>query len=370
MTKGLTFNAAVMRATGVPFTIKQLRAEALGSDDVLVRIRAAGVCHTDWEAYKGEFNASVPVVLGHEGSGEVVETGSAVTSVRVGEHVVFSPFPSCGSCFYCRHDQPMLCEPVSAGHRSGKLPDGRTRFRLDGEPVNHFLCISSFSEYAIVPQAGVVPIPADLPYSAACILGCAVLTGVGAALHVAGVALGESAFVAGCGPVGLNAIQGAAIAGSQFIIASDVKPERRELALLFGAHHVIDPADGDVGEHVRKLTRGRGADHGFETAGNASAIQDTLDATRPGGSVTLLGKLPPESMLSVRFGSLMGEKRIRRSSLGGARARDDIPAFAIAYLDGRLKLDELISHRYPLAGINTAMQATGAGTTVRCVIDI
>lgn len=370
MTKGLTFKAAVMRAAGTPFTIEQLEAEALESGDVLVRIHAAGVCHTDWEAYQGDFDASVPVVLGHEGSGEVVEIGSGVTSVRVGDHVVFSPFPSCGSCFYCRREQPMLCEPVSVGHRTGKLPDGRTRFRLDGEPINHFLCISSFSEYAIVPQAGVVPLPAGVPHAAACILGCAVLTGVGAALHVAEVGLGESAFVAGCGPVGLNAIQGAAIAGSQLIVASDVRPERRELALVFGAHYAINPLDGDVGEQVKKLTQGRGADHGFETAGNVGAMQDTLDSTRPGGSVTLLGKLPPDSMLSVRFSSLMGEKRIRRSSLGGARARDDIPAFARAYLDGRLKLDELISHRYPLSDINTAMLATGAGSTIRCVIDL
>ncbi|TWG96394.1 S-(hydroxymethyl)glutathione dehydrogenase/alcohol dehydrogenase [Mesorhizobium sp. J18] len=207
-----------------------------------------------------------------------------------------------------------------------------------------------------------------MPLDVACILGCAVITGVGAVTRVAQVRRGDSVGVTGCGPIGLNVIQGARHAGAEIIVGADPKPERRELALSFGATHAIDPLADDVASMMRSLTGGRGADHGFETAGREDALQTTLELTRPGGSVTVLGKMDPERHVRLRFGSLMGDRTIRRSALGGGQAAKDIPAFVKAYLEGQLMLDELVTSRVPLASINPALADAGQGTSIRSVL--
>ncbi|WP_082478477.1 zinc-binding dehydrogenase [Rhizobium sp. Leaf386] len=362
------FKAAVLHAPNAPVEIEQVELCGLGPDDVLVKVHAAGVCHTDWEVQQGAHGAPKPLVLGHEGAGTVAETGSRVTDRRVGDRVVFTPFANCGSCFYCRRSLPILCEPVVTGHRSARLPDGSSRLRLGSQVLGHFLSISSFAEYAVVPRNGAVRIPQDMPLDLACLLGCAVITGVGAVTRIADVRVDETVCVVGCGPVGLNVIQGAKLVGARNIIAVDPDAGRRNIARILGATQVIDPLEGNVVSLVREVTEGRGADHSFETAGRESALQTALDASRPGGSVTILGKMEPDAKVGLRFGSLTGERNIRRSALGGGRGQDDIPMFARAYLDGRLRLEELVTARLTLADVNIGLQGAGSGTAIRTIL--
>lgn len=365
----MEFTAAIMEGVNAPLALRRVRLAELGPDDVLVRIHAAGLCHTDLEALQGSFAAVAPAILGHEGAGVVEDVGRGVTRLRKGDHVVCSPFPSCGHCFYCRRAQPMLCEPVIAGHRQGRLPDGVTRLTLDDRPVSQFLAISSFAEYAVIPETGAVRVPSEIPLACACLLGCAVLTGVGAVTRVAKVGFGDSVCVVGAGPVGLNAIQGARIAGAGIIVAADINPARLALAQRFGATHIADPRETDLATLMRSLTAGRGADHAFETAGNENAMRSALEATRPGGNTVILGKVHPEKDVAFRFGSLMGEKTIRRSALGGALGQDDIPALARSYLAGKLLLDELITERLALHDINDGLERLAAGGTIRTVVE-
>jgi S-(hydroxymethyl)glutathione dehydrogenase/alcohol dehydrogenase len=364
----MNFTAALMEAVNAPLQLRDVRLERLGPTDVLVRIEAAGLCHTDLEAMQGSFAAIAPAILGHEGAGLVEDVGSDVTRVRKGDRVVCSPFPVCGGCYYCRREQPMLCEPVAAGHRQGRLPDGIARLTCDGRPVSQFLAISSFSQYAVVPEQGAIRIPADMPLDRACILGCAVITGVGAVLRIARVQAGDSCCIIGAGPVGLNAVQGARMAGASIIVVSDTDAARLTLAQKLGATHTVDPRQNDLVQMVRELTAGRGADHVFETAGNESAMRSAMEATRPGGNAVILGKIEPNSDVAFRFGSLMGDKTIRRSSLGGAMGTDDIPMLAQRYLEGSLQLDPLITERLPLGAINDGMSHLAERTTIRTIV--
>ncbi len=371
--QGAPFRAAVLREVGAPLSIERLTLAPLEPTDVLVRMHAAGLCHTDREAMTGAFPVPLPVVLGHEGAGVVEAVGSAVHRVKPGQHVVCTIYAACGQCYYCRRDQPMLCDEVVPNHRSATLSGGRTRLR-DGTgegagEVGHFLSVSSFAEYAVVPEAAAVPVPAELPFDKACLLGCGVITGVGAVMRVARVGLGDSVVVVGCGPVGLNVVQGARLAGAGAILAIDRRADKLERARAFGATHLIEAGEGvDVAARIRAVTGGRGADHAFEAAGVIGSLQTAIDGTRPGGSVTILGKTDPDRLIELRFGSITGERRILRSSLGGAKAADDFPAYARAYLDGRLQLDELIDRRLPLEAINDAFEAVDRGDIVRAVV--
>lgn len=364
------FSAAVLRSIGAPLTIEPVKLSALDPNDVLVRVRTAGVCHTDLEALTGAFAAPRPVVLGHEGAGVVEAVGSAVSRVKPGDHVVLSIYPLCGTCFYCRRDQPMLCEDVTPGHQTGALTGGRQKLStVDGDRIHHFLSVSSFAEYAVVPETGAIPIDPAVPFEIACLLGCSVITGIGAVQRIADVRMGDSVVVVGCGPVGLNVIQGARLAGASTIIAIDKKLDKLARATALGATHT-DLADADTPARIRKLTGGRGADHVFEAAGLHNTLQTALDCSRPGATVTILGKSDPSSTVQLRAGSIMGERRIVRSSLGGARAADDFPAYARLYLDGRLKLDELIDLRLPLSRINDAFEPVSRGDIIRTIVNM
>ncbi len=360
----MTFQAAVLRNVGAPLVIEPLNMRSLEADEVLVRMHAAGVCHTDHEAMTGSFATPLPTVLGHEGAGVVEAVGANVAGLAIGDHVVCTIYPSCGGCFYCRRTLPMLCESLPSAARHGPAPalmSGKT-------PIHSFLNVSSFAEYCIVPQRGAIRIPREVPLDCACLLGCAVITGVGAVLRVAQVQLGESVAVVGCGAVGLNVVQGAKIAGAEIVIAIDRSQQKLARARGLGATHTFLADEEFLADKIRSLTGGRGVDHGFEAAGIIGSLQATLDYTRPGATVTILGKTAPDRQIPLRFGSLMGERRILRSSLGGARAADDFPVYARAYLEGRLKLDEQIDSRLPLASINTAFDEMRQGNVVRTVI--
>ena len=361
----MPFDAAVMRAVRSPLTIERLDIRALASEEVLVRLHAAGVCHTDFEAWTGAFAAPLPTVLGHEAAGVVERVGDAVRGLAPGDHVVATIYPACGGCFYCHRSLPMLCESLPSSR-----PDrGGVPLRGTGdEPIASFLNVSAFAEYAVLPARGAIRIPSDVPFDAACLLGCAVITGVGAAMRIAMVQPGESVAVVGCGAVGLNVIQGAALSGAEVIVAVDRSAAKLARAIAFGATHAFTDDLPDLQDRIRALTAGRGVDHGFEAAGVVASLQTTLDCTRPGASVTILGKTAPDREVPLRFASLSAERRIRRSSLGGARAAEDFPMYAKAYLDGRLRLDEQIDLRLPLRDIDRAFDAIVEGSVVRTVI--
>jgi S-(hydroxymethyl)glutathione dehydrogenase / alcohol dehydrogenase len=365
----LQYRAAVLHAAGTPMSIETVTSAALKPTDVLVRIRAAGLCHTDLEVIEGSLRYPLPIVLGHEAAGVVEQAGSAARGVREGDHVVLSWNPHCGHCFYCDRDTPILCEQY-LGEGPKALPfDGESRIRLaDGRPLQQLMFLGSFGEYCIVPDQQAIPVPKEIPFDRACLIGCGVMTGVGAALNLGAIAHGDTVMVIGCGAVGLSAVQGARLAGAGTIIAVDLDPAKLALALRLGATHGVDASSDDAVATGKRETGGRGVDVVIEAAGSAAAFRITTEAVRPGGQVSWLGKIDVNKDVAFRWGSLMQEKRIRRVSYGNARPRRDFPLLARAYLDGALMLDELISCRITLEEINDGFAALKRGETIRSVV--
>jgi len=364
------FRAAVLNAVGAPLTIDTLDLAPPQAGDVLVRIRASGLCHTDLEVIQGTLAYPLPIVLGHEGAGVVEAVGSAVTSVQPSDHVVCSWNPHCGHCFYCERGVPILCEPYKRNEPKGKLLDGTSRLSRDGAPVNHFFTTSTHAELTIVPESGAIAIPKEIAFDRACIIGCGVMTGIGAAVRKARVAPGASVLVIGCGAVGLNVLQGARLAGAATIIAGDVGEVRLARARRFGATHGVDVTAEGALDAVRALTGGRGADYVFEAAGHASAFRLAVEAVRPAGEVVWLGKINVDAEVAFRWGSLMGEKRIVRSSYGDALPKRDFPWIVEQYLQGRILLDELITRRIALDEINDGFADLANGIGTRTVIEM
>jgi len=364
----MRFQAAVLHQPGAPLAIETVEASALRPGDVLVRMRAAGLCHTDLEVIEGALAFPMPIVLGHEAAGIVHGVGEGVTSVGPGDHVVMSWNPHCGHCFHCDHGQPILCETYVAMGAKGLAFDGMPRLALGGRTLHHLMFIGGFAEYCIVPAQGAVKVPRDIPFDRACVLGCGVMTGVGAATRVAQVPYGASVAVIGCGAVGLNAVQGARLCGAGRIIAVDRDERRLEAARALGATDTAKPDDQTIGI-IRSMTSGRGADYVFEAAGHESAFKLAVEVVRPGGQVVFLGKVPVDREVAFRWGSLMGEKKILRSSYGGARPQQDFPRLAQAYLDGALKLDELVTSRIRLDQINEGFARMRRGEDLRIVVE-
>ena len=361
-----TARAAVLRQTGAPMTIETLDVGPLAPGDVLVRVRAASLCHTDLEAIEGALPVRLPAVLGHEAAGEIAATGAGVADLALGNRVVLSWNPHCGRCFYCERAQPILCRMFLANGPSGYHFDGKPRLSRDAEPVHQLMYLGGFSEYCVVPAQSAIRVPDAMPFDRAALIGCAAMTGVGAVTRIAKPAWGDTAMVIGCGAVGLSAIQEAVLAGCGEIIAIDPNPARRQLAQATGATRAVAPdAAADM---ARSLTQGRGADLVVEAAGRQETFRLSLEAVRPGGQVVWLGKVAVNDEVVFRWGSLMQEKRIVRSSYGGANPARDFPMLARAYLDGKLKLDEMISARIGLDRIDEGFAALKRGETVRSVV--
>lgn len=364
----MTFDAAVLTQTGAPLVIEQLTLGASGAHDVVVRIKATSLCHTDLEAVRGHLGMPVPFVPGHEAAGIVEWTGDAVQRVKPGDHVIVSWNPRCGTCFFCQRQQNILCEPYRDHARDAFHFDGAPRVFRGAEPVHQLMYAGTFGQLCVVTEDCAVPVIRDMPFDRACLIGCGVMTGVGAVLNVARVEAGSAVTVIGCGAVGLSAVQGARLAGAATIIAVERDSNKLALAKKLGATHTLLADDTLVAGHA-ELTAGRGADYVFEAAGNEAAFQASVDLVRPGGQVVWLGKLPAQQKLALRWGSLMGEKRIVRASYGGAQPARDFPWLAHAYLDGRLLLDEYITRHIALTDVNDGLTGLANGTDIRSVIE-
>jgi S-(hydroxymethyl)glutathione dehydrogenase / alcohol dehydrogenase len=365
----LQYRAAVLRAPQTPLSIETVTATALKTSDVLVRIRATGLCHTDLEVIEGGLRYPMPIVLGHEAAGIVEQVGPAARGVKVGDHVVLSWNPHCGHCFYCDRDSPILCEEYLGNGPQAVSFDGESRAVLaDGRELKQLMYLGSFGEYCIVADQQAIVVPQEIPFDRACLIGCGVMTGVGAALNVARIGRADTVMIVGCGAVGLSAVQGARLAGAARIVAVDLDQAKLDLARRMGATDCVNATTEDAVALARRLTAGRGVDAVIEAAGSAAGFRLSVEAVRPGGEVVWLGKIDVAKDVGFRWGALMQEKRIRRSSYGEARPARDFPLLAQAYLDGRLMLDELITQRIGLDMINDGFAALRSGRAIRSVV--
>jgi NDMA-dependent alcohol dehydrogenase len=361
-------HAAVLHRVGEPFRIEEVELAEPREKEVLVRVTAAGVCHSDWHLVTGATRHALPVVAGHEGAGVVVTVGEGVTTVKPGDHVILNWAPSCGTCFYCLRDRPSLCTTYVEPLWAGTLLDGSTRLSQNGHPVYHFSALACFAEYAVVPEPCCVPVAADVPAAVAALVGCAVTTGVGAVLNTARVQPGSSVVVYGAGGVGLSIVLGAHLAGAALIIAVDKAAGKAEIARQCGATHFL-VSGPEVIATIRGLTEGRGADYVFEAIGLPSVQEACLEAVRPGGMVILAGVAPMGSSTNLPGAIITRqEKTVTGTYYGSANARRDFPRIIDLYRRGRLDLERLVSQTYPLEAINQAYADMLAGKHARGII--
>ena len=361
--------AAVLFAPNTPFVIEQVTLASPRAGEVLVRIAATGVCRSDHHVMTGATRHPLPVVCGHEGAGVVTAVGPDVTHVKPSDHVVLSWAPSCGSCFYCRGGLPAQCEAFIKAVWDGTMLDGTTRLSLDGRALHHYCLLASFAEQTVVPASCCVPIRKDVPLTVAALVGCAVATGVGAALFRAKVAPGSSVAVFGCGGVGVNIVQGCLLSGATRIIAVDKNRARLGIARQLGATDVVDASAQDPVELVRQMTDGRGADYTFEAIGSPATMTQAIEAARRGGTIVLVGLGGHAESLALGAGSFTRSDKVLTSAYyGGCDPQRDMPKLIDLYMEGRLKLDELIGRRRPLSEINEAFADLAAGDVIRTLI--
>lgn len=363
----MNFSAAVLREFGKPLTIETLSIQGLTSKDVVVRIQATSLCHTDLEAVEGALGTPVPFIPGHEAAGIVESVGKDVSHLQVGDHVVVSWNPYCGTCYFCQRQQRIICSQYRANSTKSFHFDGVPRVYAENDPVHQLMYAGSFSELIVVTEECAVKVPKELPFEVACLIGCGVMTGVGAVLNIAELPSAATVAVIGCGAVGLSAIQGAKLANAGKILAIDRDPQKLLTAKHFGATDLL-LADEKTVDACMQMTHQIGFDCVIESAGNEAAFQLSVEIVRPGGKTVWLGKVPVNQKVSFRWGSLMGEKRIHRSSYGGTRPEIDFPFLADAYLTGKLLLDEYITSKIGLADVNEGLAGLKQGKEIRSVI--
>ncbi len=369
--------AAVLRRCGLPhpytsslpLAIETVELGGPERGEVLVRILAAGLCHSDLSVIDGARPRPLPMILGHEAAGEIVELGEGVEKLAPGDRVVFAYVPSCGCCEPCAVGRPALCEPGAAANAAGELLGGERRWTGEkGDSLHHHLGVSAFAEYVVVSARSVVRIDRDIQPEVAALFGCAVLTGVGALVNTAKVALGESVAIFGLGGVGLAALLGARCAGAYPIVAVDVNPERLRLALTLGAHHALDATSPDAIEALRAATHG-GAHFAIECAGNEAVMAQAYAATRRGGTTVTVGLPAPGKRLSISAVTLVGEERtIKGSYMGSSVPSRDLPRFLALYRAGLLPVDRLLTHRLDLDGLNEGFDRLAHGEAIRQVV--
>jgi Zn-dependent alcohol dehydrogenase len=364
--------AAVLERTGGPMTVTDLDLAPPGPGEVLVRLHASGVCHSDQNAIDGTSETRCPAVLGHEGAGVVEAIGPGVTRVSVGDHVALSWSPSCGQCAECLRELPQLCSTAWPAMGEGGLLDGTTRLSRDGEPVYHYSFISSFAEACVLPERSCVPIPHDVPFDVAGLVGCAVTTGVGAVWRTADVRPGDRVAVIGCGGVGLSAVMGAVAAGAGTIIAVDVNPQKLADAESFGATGGVVWAGGPEETAAAVVeASGGGVDYAIEATGRTEAMQAAFLSTRARGAAVLIGIPHADAVLSLPALTIPRmERRVLGSIYGSSRPERDFVLTLDLYRRGRLPLDRLISHRLPLDEIGPAFELMRTGQALRVVLDL
>jgi S-(hydroxymethyl)glutathione dehydrogenase / alcohol dehydrogenase len=359
--------ASVLYEQGKPLGVEDVELEAPRTGEVLVRMVASGVCHSCLHAADGSWKGvPVPIVLGDEGAGVVEEVGPGVDGLLPGDPVILSWAPTCGRCHYCVIGRPNLCERRQPGR--GVLPDGTTRMTLRGRPVYHYGHVATYASQTVVHESCAIRIDKNMPLDRAALIGCSVMTGVGAVINTAAVPPGASIAVFGVGGVGLNVVQGGALVAAHPVIAVDVKAAKLEHARALGASHTVDASREDAVAAIRRFTR-LGADYTFVAVGNTRAVSQAIDALAPGGTCVLIGVPETGATVPIDVRPLVtGERVIRGSSYGSARTREDLPRLVSLYLAGKLKVDQLITRRYGLDEANEAFRALAAGELARGLI--
>jgi len=363
--------AAILEEAGKPLVIRDdIDIEEPRVGEVRVRVKHCGICHSDLSMVDGVFPSPTPIVFGHEAAGVVDRVGAGVEGLVPGDHVVLSALPPCNKCYWCLRGEPGVCVNVS-GLQTNALPDGRTGLSRRGEMVFRGIGLGAFGEYVLTPANGAVKIAKDIPLDVACVIGCAVQTGVGAVLNTARVEEGATVLVIGLGGVGLSIVQGARLAGAAKIIGADLLPARREAALRLGATDVLDPAREDVAARTFELTE-VGADYAFEAVGRARLVEDCLRATRSGGTTVAVGAAPMEDAITIAPAAMftITEKKLLGCTLGSCNSLREIPRFIALWRAGRLDLEGLLTARRPLEEINAAMEDLRQGRGIRTVLTI
>ncbi len=363
--------AAVAFEAGQPLSIETVNLEGPKTGEVMVEIKATGVCHTDAYTLSGtDPEGLFPTILGHEGAGVIVEVGPDVTSLKPGDHVIPLYIPECRQCEYCISMKTNLCQAIRTTQGRGLMPDSTSRFSLNGEMIHHYMGTSTFANYTVLPEISVAKIREDAPFDKVCYIGCGVTTGIGAVINTAKVEVGAKVIVFGLGGIGLNVIQGARIVGADMIIGVDINPAKRELAEKFGMTHFVNPkeVEGDLVPYLVDLTKG-GADYTFECIGNVNVMRQALECCHKGWGVSvIIGVAGAGEEISTRPFQLVTGRVWKGTAFGGAKGRTDLSKIVDWYMEGKINIDDLITHVMPVEKINEAFDLMHKGTSIRSVV--
>ena len=363
--------AAVAHEAGKPLTIETVTLAGPKAGEVLVEIKATGVCHTDEFTLSGaDPEGLFPAILGHEGAGVVVEVGADVTSVKPGDHVIPLYTPECRQCEYCLSGKTNLCQAIRETQGRGVMPDGTSRFHLGNDSIFHYMGTSTFANHTVLPEIALAKVREDAPFDKICYIGCGVTTGIGAVINTAKVEPGANCVVFGLGGIGLNVIQGLRLVGADIIVGVDLNPAKRELAERFGMTHFVNPSEveGDLVPYLVDLTRG-GADYSFECIGNVEVMRQALECCHKGwGESIIIGVAGAGQEIATRPFQLVTGRVWRGTAFGGAKGRTEVPRIVDWYMDGKINIDDLITHTMPLEDINKAFDLMHAGESIRSVV--
>jgi S-(hydroxymethyl)glutathione dehydrogenase/alcohol dehydrogenase len=364
--------AAVAWEAKKPLTIETVHLEGPKAGEVLVEIKATGICHTDAYTLDGLDSEGIfPSILGHEGAGVVVEVGPGVTSLRPGDHVIPLYTPECRGCEYCLNPKTNLCITLRGTQGQGVMPDGTSRFSMGGKKIAHYMGCSTFSNFTVLPEIALAKIRKDAPFDKVCYIGCGVTTGIGAVIYTAKAEPGSNIVVFGLGGIGLNVIQGARMIGADKIVGVDINPSKRALAEKFGMTHFVNPDEvghDKVVQAIIDITKG-GADYSFDCTGNVNVMRQALECCHRGwGESIIIGVAPSGAEISTRPFQLVTGRSWRGTAFGGARGRTDVPKIVDWYMDGKINIDDLITHTMPLEQINHAFDLMHEGKSIRSVV--
>jgi len=363
--------AAVAHKAGEPLSIETVELDGPREGEVLVEMKATGICHTDEFTLSGADPEGIfPAILGHEGAGIVVDVGKNVTSVKKGDHVIPLYTPECRQCDYCTSGKTNLCQAIRETQGQGIMPDGTSRFSIGKDKIFHYMGTSTFAHHSVMPEIAVAKIREDAPFDKVCYIGCGVTTGLGAVMNTAKVEPGSNCVVFGLGGIGLNVLQGLRIAGADMIVGVDLNPGRKPMAEKFGMTHFVNPTEveGDLVPYLVDLTKG-GADYSFECIGNVQVMRTALECAHKGwGESIIIGVAPAGAEISTRPFQLVTGRSWRGTAFGGARGRTDVPKIVDWYMDGKINIDDLITHTMPLDDINKAFDLMHAGESIRSVV--